>query len=171
MGQTTTYFGLISGSPLLEYNKTGASVGSGWTDASGELVKVDMPDNVREVGEVHTLEGGADMPLLQPGKIKGGAMKITGVYTGASSGFWQDALNAYQGGTALYFRFSPAGSAAGRYRFYSGNTAGASTDLSTTNGACYVQKRPVPNVVDADKAEVFVYEIDVYTPGFTGASM
>ncbi len=128
-----------------------------------------MPDNLREVGAVHTLDG--DLPLIAPGKIKEGAMKVRGVYTGASTGFWQDALAAYQGGTALYFRFYPAGSAAGRYRFNSGNTAGASVTQSATNGACYVQKRPVPNAVDAEKAEVFTYEIDIMTPGWTGGSI
>jgi hypothetical protein len=165
MAQTTTYFGLISGSPKLEYNTTG---GSSFTDATGEMVSVDMPDNLRDVAAVHTLDG--DLPLIQPGKIKEGAMKVVAVYTGASSGFFQDALVAYQNGTPLYFRFYPAGSAAGRYRFSSGNNAVGSAG-STTNGACYVQKRAVPNVVDADKAAVFTYEVDVMTPGFTGASL
>lgn len=169
MAQTTNFFGLISGSPKLEYNTTGASVASGWTAAEGEIVSVDLPDNTRDVGSVHTLDG--DLPLIAPGKISAGQMKIRGIYTGASTGLWQDALKSYQNGTALYFRFYPAGSAAGRYRFHSGNSAGASIDMSTTNGACYVQDRPVPAVVDAETAMVFTYEINAMTPGFTGASL
>lgn len=169
MAQTTNFYGLISGSPLLEYNTTGASVASGWTNANGEVVSFDLPDNVREVGALHTLDG--SQPLIAAGKIKEGALKVRGVYTGASSGFWYDALQAYQNGTPLFFRAYPAGSAAGRYRFHSGASAGASIDMSTTNGACFVQKRPVPNVVDAEKATVFDYEIDIMTPGFTGASL
>lgn len=165
MAQTTSFFGLISGSPLLEYNTTG---GSTFTNATGEIVSVDMPDNTREVGELHTLDG--DLPLIAPGKIKAGVMKVRGVYTGASTGFWQDALNAYQAGTALFFRFYPAGSAAARYRFSSGNNAVGSAG-STTNGYCYVQKRPVTGAIDAEKAMVFDYEIDIMTPGFTGASL
>lgn len=165
MAQTTNFFGLISGSPKLEYNING---GSTFTAAEGEITSVDMPDNTRDVGALHTLDG--DLPLIAPGKINEGAMKVRGVYTGASTGFWQDALTAYQNGTALYFRWYPAGSAAGRYRYSSGNNAVGSAG-SNTNGNCFVQKRPVPGVVDAEKAEVFSYEIDIMTPGFTGASL
>lgn len=164
MAQTTTYFGLISGSPKLEYNTTG---GSTFTDATGELISVTMPDNVRDVGAVHTLDG--DLPLIAPGKIAEGQMTLRGVYTGASTGLWQDALVAYQSGTPLYFRFYPAGSAAGRYRFSSGNNAVGSAG-STTNGACFVQQRPV-HPTDAETAAVFAYEIPVMCPGFTGASL
>lgn len=164
MAQTTNFYGLISGSPKLEYNTTG---GSTFTAAEGEVVSVTMPDNVRDVGNVHTLDG--DQPLLAPGKIGAGAMTIRGVYTGASSGLFQDALTAYQAGTALYFRFYPAGSAAGRYRYSSGTNAVGSAG-STTNGACYVQQRPVP-VTDAETAAVFTYEIPVMCPGFTGGSL
>jgi hypothetical protein len=165
MTQTTNFFGLVSGSPKLEYNTTG---GSTFTDATGELVSVDLPDNLRDVGNVHTLDG--DMPLLAPGKIAAGQMKVRGIYTGASSGFFQDALVAYQTGTALYFRFYPTGSAAGRYRFSSGYNAVGSAG-STTNGMCYVQGRAVPSIVDAEKADVFTYEIPIMTPGWTGASL
>lgn len=164
MAQTTTYFGLISGSPKLEYNTTG---GSTFTAAEGELVSVTLPDNTREVGDVHTLDG--DLPLLAPGKISAGQMTIRGVYTGASSGFWQDAQVAYQNATPLYFRFYPAGSATGRYRYSSGNNAVGSAG-STTNGACYVQNRPV-GAVDADTAAVFTYEVNIMAPGFTGGSL
>src|SRR3990167_2281859 len=164
MAQTTSFFGLISGSPKLEYNITG---GSAFTDASGELVSVTMPDNVREVGAVHTLDG--DLPLIAPGKIQEGQMRVRGIYTGASTGFFQDALAAYQNGTAMYFRWYPAGSAAGLYRYSSGNNAVGSAG-SATNGACYVQQRPVP-AVDAETAAVFTYEVPIMAPGFTGASL
>lgn len=164
MAQTTNFFGLISGSPKLEYNTTG---GSTFTTGEGEIVSFTLPDNTREVGDVHTIDG--DQPLLAPGKISAGPMKVRGVYTGASSGFWQDALVAYQLGTAMYFRAYPAGSAAGRYRFSSGYNAVGSAG-SSTNGACYVQKRPTP-AIDAETASVFTYEVDVMCPGFTGASL
>lgn len=164
MAQTTNFFGLISGSPKLEYNTTG---GSTFTAAEGEVVSVTLPDNVREVGDVGTLDG--DQHLLAPGKISPGQMTIRGVYTGASSGFFQDALTAYQAGTALYFRFYPAGSAAGRYRYSSGTNAVGSA-ASGTGGACYPQQRPVP-VVDAETAAVFTYEVPIMCPGFTGGSL
>jgi hypothetical protein len=164
MAQTTNFFGLISGSPKLEYNTTG---GSSFTAAEGEVVSVTLPENTREVGDVHTLDG--DQPLLAPGKISAGQMKVRGVYTGASSGFFQDALAAYQNGTALYFRFYPAGSAAGRYRYSSGTNAVGSA-ASATGGACYVQNRPIP-AVDAETAAVFTYEVNIMAPGFTGGSL
>lgn len=164
MAQTTNFFGLISGSPKLEYNTTG---GSTFTAAEGELVSVTLPDNVREVGNVHTLDG--DQPLLAPGKISAGQMTLRGVYTGASSGIFQDALVAYQNGTALYFRWYPTGSAAGRYRYSSGTNA-VGSGASATNGACFVQQRPTPPV-NADEAAVYTYEIPIMCPGFTGASL
>jgi hypothetical protein len=164
MPQTMNFFGLISGSPKLEYNTTG---GSTFTAGEGEIVSFTLPDNVREVGNVHTLDG--DQPLLAPGKISAGQMKVRGVYTGASSGFFQDALVAYQNGTAMYFRAYPAGSAAGRYRYSSGTNAVGSAG-SATGGACYVQNRPVP-VVDAETAAVFTYEVNLMAPGFTGGSL
>lgn len=164
MAQTTNFFGLISGSPRLEYNTNG---GSTFTDASGEVVSVTLPDNERGVGNVNTIDG--DMPLLAAGKISAGQMTVRGIYTGASSGFWYDALQAYQGGTAMYFRFYPAGSAAGRYRFSSGTNAVGSA-ASATGGACFVQGRPVHST-DATDAQVFTYEVPVMCPGFTGASL
>ena len=164
MPQTTNFFGLISGSPRFEYNTTG---GSSFTDASGELVSVTLPDNERGVGSVNTIDG--DLPLLAAGKIAAGTMTLRGVYTGASSGLWYDALQSYQNGTAMYFRWYPAGSSAGRYRFSSGNNAVGSAG-SSTNGACFVQSRPV-HPVDATAAEVFTYEINVMCPGFTGGSL
>lgn len=164
MAQTTNFFGLISGSPKLEYNTTG---GSSFTDASGELVSVTLPDNERGVGNVNTIDG--DQPLLAAGKISAGTMTVRGIFTSASSGFWYDALQSYQNGTAMYFRHYPAGSAAGRYRFSSGTNAVGSAG-STTNGACFVQSRPV-HAVDATAAEVFTYEINIMCPGFTGGSL
>lgn len=164
MAQTTNFFGLVSGSPRLEYNSNG---GSSFTDASGEVVSVTLPDNERGVGSVNTIDG--DLPLLAAGKIAAGQMTVRGVYTGASSGLWYDALQAYQNGTALYFRFYPAGSAAGRYRFSSGNNA-VGSGASATGGACFVQGRPV-HPTDAGDAQVFTYEIPIMCPGFTGASL
>lgn len=164
MAQTTNFFGHISGSPRLEYNSTG---GSAFTDASGEVVSVTLPDNERGVGNINTLDG--DQSLLAAGKIAAGQMTVRGVYTGASSGFWYDALQSYQNGTPLYFRFYPAGSAAGRYRFSSGTNAVGSA-ASTTNGACFVQTRPV-HAVDATASEVYTYEVNIQAPGFTGGSL
>ncbi len=164
MAQTVNFFGLISGSPKLEYNTTG---GSTFTAGEGEIVSVTLPDNERGVGDVHTLDG--DQPLLAPGKIAAGQMRVRGVYTGASSGFFTDALASYQNGTPMYFRYYPTGSAAGRYRFSSGTNAAGSAG-STTGGACYVQGRPVP-AVDAETAAVFTYEVPIMCPGFTGGSL
>lgn len=164
MAQTTNVFGLISGSPRLEYNTSG---GSTFTDASGEVVSWTLPDNERGVGSTNTVDG--DLPLLAAGKISAGTMTVRGVTTSASSGFWYDALQAYQNGTPLYFRVYPSGSAAGRYRFSSGTNAVGSAG-STTNGACFVQKRPV-HPVDAAAAEVFTYEIPIMCAGFTGGSL
>lgn len=164
MAQTTNFFGLISGSPRFEYNTSG---GSTFTDASGELVSVTLPDNERGVGSVNTIDG--DLPLLAAGKIAAGTATLRGIYTGASSGFWQDAQASYQNGTPIYIRFYPAGSAAGRYRYSSGTNAVGSAG-STTNGACFVQKRPVP-AVDATASDVYTYEVTVMCPGFTGGSL
>lgn len=164
MAQTTSVFGLVSGSPKLEYNTSG---GSTFTDASGEVVSWTLPDNERGVGEVNTIDG--DLPLLAAGKIKAGQMTVRGVYTGASSGFWYDANQAYQNATPLYFRSYPAGSAAGRWRWSSGNNAVGSAG-STTNGACFVQKRPYPSI-DATSPDVFTYEVSIMCPGFTGGSL
>lgn len=164
MAQTTSVFGLVSGSPKLEYNTSG---GSTFTDGSGEIVGWQMPDNERGVGETNTVDG--DLPLLAAGKIKAGDLVIQGIYTGASSGLWYDANQAYQNATPLYFRTYPAGSAAGRWRYSSGNNAVGSAG-STTNGACFVMTRPYPNI-DAKTPDVFTYEIKVRCPGFTGGSL
>jgi len=164
MAQTTNVFGLISGSPKFEHNTTG---GSTFTDDSGEIVSWTMPDNERGVGEVNTIDG--DLPLLAAGKIKAGQLTVRGVYTGASSGLWIDCKNSYENGTPVYIRTYPAGSAAGRYRFSSGNNAVGSAG-STTNGACFVQKRPYP-VIDATTPDVFTYEVSIMCPGFTGGSL
>lgn len=165
MPQTTNFFGLVSGQARLEYTTTGGS--SGYIDASGEIVSITLPDNERMVGTAHTIDG--DMALLAVGKIAPGTMRIRGVYTGAS-GFWQDALSAYQNGTPLYFRFYPAGSAAGRYRWTSGTNGAGSAAPSAAGGACYVQQRPVP-AIDAGEGQVYTYEISVMCPGFTGATI
>ena len=166
MAQTTNVFGFVSGSPRYEYNTTGAS--SAFTDASGEIVSWNWGAGERRVGETNTIDG--DLPLIAPGKLGATDVTIVGVYTSASSGLWQDALTAYQNGTALYWRVYPAGSAAGRYRFNSGNTAGASVILSNTNGACYVTQRPVPNA-EATSGDVFTYEVTIRAAGFTGGSL
>jgi len=164
MAQTTNVFSIISGSPRLEYNSTG---GSTFTDCSGELVMFRLPDNERRMGETNTVDG--DQPLTSAGKTQAGDLQVIGVYTGASSGFWIDAMNSHQNGTPLYFRAYPAGSAAGRYRWSSGNNAVGSAG-STTNGACFVKTRPV-HPVDSREAGPFVYEVNVWCAGFTGGSL
>lgn len=167
MAQTTNYWGFISGGSTLrvEYNTTG---GSAFTDASGELISWSWGAGERNVGEVNTIDG--DLPLVTAGKLAATDVTVRGVYTGASTGFWQDANAAYQNGTALYARYYPAGSAAGRYRWSSGNNAVGSAG-STTNGAGYVTARPVPGLDATASGDPFTYEVTIRFAGFTGGSL
>lgn len=161
---TQNFFGFVSGQPRLEYNTNG---GSTFIDASGEIVSITLPDNERAVGAVNVLD--SDYPLLAAGKIAAGTMRIRGVYTGASSGFWFDVNNAYHNGTPLFFRYYPAGSAAGRWRYSSGTNAVGSA-ASATGGHCYVMSRPVP-AVDSNDLQLYTYEVEIMCPGFTGGSL
>lgn len=164
MPQTTNYWGWITGGSTVrvEYNTTG---GSAFTDASGELISWTWNSGARKAGQTNTIDG--DMPLIAAGKLDAQEVTLRGVYTGASSGFWQDAQVAYQNGTLIYLRYYPAGSVAGRYRWGSGTNASSG---SAAGGGCIVTQRPVPNL-DSTSGDVFTYEVTIMAPGFTGASL
>lgn len=165
MAQTTSFFGLASGSPRIEYNTTG---GSTYTDASGEIVSATWGAGERGVGQINTIDG--EFALIAPGKVAATEVTIRGIYTGASSGFWKDVETAYSTGGAIYLRIYPAGSAANRYRWTSGTNGAASAAGSANSGACYVTQRPVPNI-DASTPDVFTYEALVTAVGFTAAAI
>lgn len=167
MAQTTNFWGFISGGSTVrvEYNTTG---GSAFTDASGELISWSWDAGDRAVDSVHTIDG--DMPLVTAGKLDATDVTVMGVYTGASSGFWQDAQAAFQNGTAIYLRYYPAGSAAARYRWSSGTNAVGSA-ASGTNGQCYVTQRPVPGLDGENSGKPFTYQVKIRAAGFTGGSL
>lgn len=167
MAQTTNFWGFISGGSTVrvEYNTTG---GSSFTDASGELISWSWGAGERAVGQVNTIDG--DQPLVTAGKLSATDVTLRGVYTGASTGFWPDANASYQNGTALYLRYYPAGSAAGRIRWSSGTNAVGSA-ASATGGACYVITRPTPGLDATASGDPFTYEVTVRAAGFTGGSL
>lgn len=159
MAQTSTYFGLIN-NPLFEMNTTG---GSTYTSYSGEIISVAWGGGARKAGEVNTYDG--DTPIIGEGKRESVELTVRYVYSGsgaASASFGTILQGIYENTTAaslrgIYVRFSPSGSAAGRWR----QTSSGSGILIT----------PPYQTVEAGQTDPVMGEVTIKFPGFTTGSI
>lgn len=89
--------------------------GTVWTNVSGWANSISIEGGERMVGEFFTLDG--DTPILTPGKR--GAFDLTTkiVYTEGVSDPYETFRTTYEGGTAMYIRWSPKGGTTGQFQF------------------------------------------------------
>jgi hypothetical protein len=115
MAQTTTQLSFKA--VKVEVCLTGTAT---WTDISGNTNKISVSGPDRTLGEVFTAAG--DNPLITAGKL--GAVEVTAdcVYTETTAEvfkvLWD--LHVAAGGTDLWIRWTPKGTATGDYRYTSG---------------------------------------------------
>ncbi len=159
MAQTTTFYGVIN-NPLFEMNTTG---GSTYTSYSGEIISVKWGGGARKAGEVNTYDG--DTPIIGEGKREAVELTVRYVWAASAAGsasFISTLIPIYENTAAastrgVYVRYSPSGSAAGRWRM-------------TASGSGVITSLTYPDVA-ADQTDPVVGEVTIKFPGFTSGSI
>ena len=109
MAQSTT---AISGKDLAVEQSVD---GSTWVDVSGEATKISVSGGERITGSVHTADG--DTPILKAGKRNPITVTLEAVYTETGDEAYDDANDAYEGASAHYLRWFPAGTTAANLKY------------------------------------------------------
>jgi len=146
MAQTTG--GMAGAAAQVEISTDGAA----WTDISGFANHVEPGGGDREIGEVFTFDG--DTPIITKAKRKMLTLKTNIVYTEGAAEASEKARAAYEAGTPLYVRWTPAGNLAGKFQFIS--SAG-------------IVKTPVYPKVKADDAQAILFDAEIVCASITKA--
>jgi hypothetical protein len=112
MGQTT---GAISfKAAKVEYYATGATT---WTDISGTFNKVTQSGHTRSTGKAFTADG--DTAIITRGKLEPVELDVTCVYSEIANETFKAIhdLHVTAGGTDIFVRLTPKGTATGDQRF------------------------------------------------------
>ena len=89
--------------------------GTTWTDISGFASNVEVGGGDRQSGETYTYDG--DTPIIGIGKREPIEMTLSIVYTEPDGEPWADLVAAYENGSQVMLRWSPAGGNTGDRRF------------------------------------------------------
>lgn len=120
MAQTTG--GMSAVVADVEYSTNGTA----WTSLSGSTIAVEGVEQTRMHGEAYTFDG--DSPIITKGKREPMEITFRYIYTETAGEAFETIRAAWEadGGTDLYFRWSPKGiGASGRFVFTTCNGAGA----------------------------------------------
>jgi hypothetical protein len=128
MAQTTG--GMTAVAVDVEYS----SNGSAWTSLSGSTTSIEGVEQERISGEAYTFDG--DTAIIGKGKRAPIEVTINFIYTEAAGEAFEVIRAAFEadGGTDLYFRWSPKGiGASGRFVFTTVDGTGAAAAVPITN--------------------------------------
>ena len=129
--------------------------GSTWTsDISGIANMVEVSGGERSTGEAYTADG--DTAIITRGKRAPLTVTVRGVYTETANELYDEANDAYEGGTDYYIRWSPLGDDA--------------TELRYTTSAGTV-KNPVYPSGDASSGDALIVEVVVECASITEATV
>ena len=128
--------------------------GTTWTDISGSSNKIDIGGGDRPI-ETTKLFGG-NAPIVTSGAADSIEAKITALYTEVANETWELARAAYEAGSALYVRYSPAGGTTGKFQFASGSGR---------------VKNAVWPSADASDSKPIMFECTVTVPSFTKSTV
>lgn len=129
---------------------------SALTDYSGTVISVTPGGGNRKNGEHYTADG--NTALITIGKLEPEEWVFRGVYTNGSTGLYKLANDWHAGGSNLYFRYAPSGSASGN-RYVESPSAGSS----------FVTTKPIA-AGDAEDGSPAVFEFTIKTPTTSGST-
>lgn len=132
MAQTTG--GMSAVVADVEYSTNGTA----WTSLSGSTTSVEDFEQDRMTGETYTFDG--DSAIITKGKREPMEITFRFVYTETAGEAFEVIRAAWEadGGTDLYFRWSPKGiGASGRFVFTTCNGAGAAAAVPITHFAYF----------------------------------
>ena len=89
--------------------------GTTWTDISGAATAVSVSGGDRQTGEAYPFN--LDTAVITVGKREPIEVTVKALYTEGSPGVYETVRAAYEGGTALYVRWSPKGGTTGNFQF------------------------------------------------------
>lgn len=124
--------------------------GSSWTDISGYSNAVSHSGGERQTGSAYTADG--DTAIITRGKRQPITVTVRAVYTEAANQAYDEANDAYEGGTDFYLRWSPKGD--------------DSTELRYTTSAGTV-KNPVYPQGDASNGDPVMIDLVVECASIT----
>ena len=92
--------------------------GTDWDDISGMSNSVRVEGGERLTGHRYTMDG--DTPIIKAGKRAPLMVVANVIYTETGDEAYDEANDAYEGGTDFYLRWSPAGGDSGELQYTTG---------------------------------------------------
>jgi len=89
--------------------------GTNWTDISGFSNSIDIGGGGRQTGEAYTFDG--DKAIIAIGKREPVEVTVSIVYTEGVTDPFETVYTAYESGSTLYVRWSPAGGTSGDFQY------------------------------------------------------
>jgi len=124
--------------------------GTTWTDISGAATAVSVSGGDRQTGEAYPLN--ADVAVITTGKRDPIEVTVKALYTEGTSDAYETVRGAYEGGTSLYVRWSPAGGGTGKFQY--------ATDAGIVTNAVYPTG-------ESSGGDPVMFEFTVKTPKVT----
>jgi len=128
--------------------------GTDYTDISGYAASVQVEGGDRATGKAHTFDG--DTPIVTAGKRDSLRVTVRTIYTEGTADPFEVVRGRYEGKTALYVRWSPAGGTTGDFRY--------------TTAAGVVTNAPYP-AGDVNTADPVAFEFTIETASITKSAV